>query len=390
MQLRVSNSPTSLVHSPPSSRMPHRLTILFLAILFAGAAYYLYARSLNQRAQPQPEDTPTKSGKRKTDSTTATVQDCNQQAQKLYDEGVANKDNIILALKNFTSALNCKPTDRELLGKIHYNLGYCYSGKQEYDQAIESYSKAISLGQDTTIYVHAILRHGKLFDFQKQDLKKALENYETVINRVCPDSKTPDAQLEMTARLLKSNALGRQVENSEMRPHETMNQALHEIEFAFEIARTRETLKPLWIEIHYQRAICYHRLGHFKDADSDYTEALEQNAVIPYTRASLLCDRALCREKLKQYTLALQDYEAASEVEFTDPDPHKNLIGISRIPLQDLPEGTPASYKNSAELQAAIESGKARMSAYRTPAPSPSSKPQDTYFQTPQQPQSPL
>jgi tetratricopeptide (TPR) repeat protein len=382
MQLRISNPSTSLVHSPPSSRMPHRLTILFLAILFAGAAYYLYARSLNQRTQPQPEDTATKSGKRKTDSTTATVQDCNQQAQKLYDEGVANKDNIILALKNFTSALNCKPTDRELLGKIHYSLGYCYSGKQEYDQAIESYSKAISSGQDTPIYVHATLRHGKLYDFQKQDLKKALEDYETAIRGASQASNKPDSQLEMIARLLKSNALCRQ--SSEILHHKAVTQALQEIEFAFEIARTRETLKPLLVEIHYQRAICVHMLGNFQEADSDYTEALEQNAVIPYTQASLLCDRALCREKLGQHTLALQDYEAASEVEFTDPDPHKNLFGVSRIPLQTLPVGTPASYKNSAELKAAIESGKARMSTYRTPVPSPSSKPQDTYFQTPQ------
>lgn len=390
MQLRISNSTNSLVPSPPSSRMPHRLTILFLAVLFAGAAYYLYARSLNQRAQPQPEDTSTKSGKRKTDSTIATVKDCNQQAQNLYEQGI-KKTNSDQAIQDLKGALACKPTNRELLEKIHYGLGIRYSSKKDYDQAIESYSQAISLDLATPIHALSLLRRGKLYDFQKQDLEKALEDYDAVISCVCQKSKTPDLQKEITARLLKSNALYRRGESPEMSHQTAVTLALQEIKLAFLSAGTQPIRDELKIEIHYQRAICHHALGNFGEAGVDYHEASEQTCADPYTKASILCDKALCYEINDQPTVALQYYEEASQIKFSDlDDPHESIYEISRTPLKTPPERTPASYKNSAELKAAIKAGKDRNEKYRTPAPSPSKKPGDTYFQTPhQQQQSP-
>lgn len=288
----------------------------------------------------------------------------NNKVQELYDSGLRNLDkNIDQALVDFKEALNCDPSNNTLKGKIYYQLGVCYRKKREYDLAMTSFNEASYRTINQIEYACSFLERGLLFNDQKQDLNKALLDYEVVIHCTRDVGTTPNLKLQAIARLLKSNLLIlRQEQLSDQLRKQALYEALHETLLACSSAEKMNPQdKLLLIEIHYQWAICHHLLGNFGGAKDGYTMVLNLGIENPYTKASILCDRAFCYEKLTEPNQARQDYDEAAKCAFTDDHFLKSPEFLHGAPLKILKRGASVLYKNSVELKATINAGKERL-----------------------------
>ncbi|MBS0648289.1 MAG: tetratricopeptide repeat protein [Verrucomicrobia bacterium] len=267
----------------------------------------------------------------------------------------------------FLLAANFKPTDRGLQGQIYYQLGKYYNEKPQadHDQAFLYLSEALRF--DFPQKMVAMATRGILNDHHKKDPIKAAQDYQTVIDSTGENGPHFNPLLGCMARLLKANALRRQALASEKPLSSNLETVLQEIHLlSVTAAKMDQSVHNLKIETYYQKALCHHALNQLEDAAKFYTSVIDL-AEHDYTKASALCDRALCYEKQNKVQEALRDYEQALKYDLKEDQRVDSQTLIDRAPLKPLP-GTPASYQNTQELLAAISTGQKRVQEKLTQA----------------------
>lgn len=94
-----------------------------------------------------------------------------------------------LALKDFYEALDNNPFSG-YEPDIYYHIGLCYANKENFEMAIEPYTKAIEMCEDEPVYYHerakALLLVGKkyfqyFFNYFSDEYEAAVEDYNAVI-----------------------------------------------------------------------------------------------------------------------------------------------------------------------------------------------------------------
>lgn len=253
-------------------------------------------------------------------------------------------------------AANFKPTDPELQGQIYYQLARYYNEKPQadYDQALLYFSEALRLNFGKKMA--ATISRGILYDHYKKDPQKAIQDYQTVIDFTCARGPNPNPLLECMARLLKVNALRRQALSNEplQSDLETLLQETSNISLA--AGKHNPPLYAVKIEALYQRALCLHALKRLEEAAKLYATVIDL-VEHDYTKASALCDRALCYEQQGKDQEAFKDYEHASKYALKEKERVDLQTCIDRAPLKSVVR-TPASYQDSDELTLAIRAGK--------------------------------
>lgn len=252
-------------------------------------------------------------------------------------------------------AMNFKPSDPELQGQIYYQLARYYNEKPQpdYDQALLYFSEALRFNFGKKM--PARISRGILYDHYKKDPQKAIEDYQTVIDSTCARGLIPNPHLAYMARLLKVNTLRRQAlsdgplqSNLEILLQETSHISLA-------AGKLNPPLHAVEIEAFYQKALCLHALKRLEEAAKFYSTVIDL-IEHDYTKASALCDRALCYEQQGKDQEALKDYEQASKYALKEKERVDLQTCIDRAPLKSV-LGTPASYQDSDELTLAIRAG---------------------------------
>jgi tetratricopeptide (TPR) repeat protein len=292
-------------------------------------------------------------------------------AWKLYEKGLANyESNIIQALADFTLVLRCNPFDEELRGQIYYRLAKCYAEKPQpdYDQAFLYFSEALRFNFSRKM--RATADRGIFYDYFKKEPQKAIQDYQVVIDSTSEGKPDYNPDLECLARLLKANVLRRQSLLSDELFKDNLEMVKQDmLSLPVTINRMKSPVFAFKVEAYYQRALCHHALEQLEDAEKLYSTVIDL-AEHAFTRASALCDRALCYEKQGKDQKALQDYEQASGYALKEKERIDLQTCIDRAPLKAL-TGTPAFYQNAKELTDAISAGKSRVQQ-RLASPSPS------------------
>lgn len=275
-------------------------------------------------------------------------------AQKYYEQGLQKLENIDQAIADFSAAQLLDPDDK-LKGQIFYQLAACYRKKQQYNQAFLFIMGGLSCTSDQKLFAMLSLEKGFLQDIHLHDLKAAIVSYQVVIELTHDKGIAYDPKLQAIALFLKGSALFRlEFIGKDHRSRE----ALHNTLLALDYARKIEPQdNQLLIELHYQRGICYHELEQFDTAINGYEDALKL-VKNPYTKASILCDLALCYREAGRTSEALEPYNQALKCEFTDENLEEKLEFLGGVPLKTLKRGVSASLKNSAELKSMIEASK--------------------------------
>jgi tetratricopeptide (TPR) repeat protein len=349
MTSKIHGLSLSSISLPQFFKQPDRLTIIFGAILLAAIAL-ITTRSLMHRvsaAAPQPAEDP------------------NKEIRSLYEGGLKKlKENKTAeaeadfnqALEKYNSKLpdDFRQTNEPLLsGQIYYQLAVCMERKGDFEKAHEKYAEALSLTKGLTIHAEISLKKGMLLEIQNKELEESLAIYNQVI-AATDRGQTPDLRLYTLACLLKSHALLRKEPQGQSL--ETRKEAL---EYAESAGRSAKEAKDLHLitEALYQQGLCNHLLGHYEIAKKKYAFALflVEN---PYTKANILCDRALLKEQYSFFRAALNDYNEALKCEFT---PEHFLGSRQFLYRASLKNGASASFKNSEELKNVIKASKERL-----------------------------
>lgn len=337
----------------------HRLTIIFGAIVLAGAVVYFAVQSLRHRAHV----------------VAGNPKERNKEIRDLYEKGLNNlkehhldqaETDLNQALENYYTKLSDdfrQTNDPILLGQIHYQLGVCKERKEDYNKALEKYNEALSLTKGQTIHAEISLKKGMLLETQNKELEGIITIYNQVIAVLDRKEKISDPKLYTIACLLKSHALLRK-EQPKAQKKDAAQEAFEYAESAWSSAKeTNPVNLQLLTEVLYQQGLCKQVLGLFGQRVFDtvlqkyeFALALAQN---PYTKASILCDRALLREQHRFLSEALKDYNEALECKFTDEHILESRQLFYRAPIKV--EGAPASFKNGAELKTTIQAGRQRL-----------------------------
>lgn len=207
---------------------------------------------------------------------------------------------------------------------------------------------------DQKLFAMISLERGFLQDIDQQNLEGAIDNYQVVINLTHDKSVVYDPKLQTIALFLKGNALLRQ-------GLKVRAEALHATILALDYFRKIEPLdNQLLIELNYQRGLCYQKLEQFDEAINGYEDALKL-VKNPFTKASILCDLALCYRQAARTSEASEPYNEALKCAFTDENLEEKLEFLGGVPLKTLKRGVSTLVKNSAELKALIEDHKKKI-----------------------------
>jgi tetratricopeptide (TPR) repeat protein/S1-C subfamily serine protease len=231
----------------------------------------------------------------------------------------------------YSEAIKIKPNSHRYseLGSIYFRLG-------DYVNAIDNYSKAISIEPEIGQLSSRYMTRGEAY-FKLQDYSKAFADYSKAIEL------TPNDLFHLTQR---ANAYLQIGDSSKAIADYTsaIKLAPDPIPVQSEFETTLETwAKP---SFYIQRAKAYFALGDFSKAIADYNSAinLEPKKAIRYL------DRANIYMQIEDYPKAFADYSKAIELVGSDFKPNYYAIRAEAyLKIQDYPKAL-SDYTKAIEL----------------------------------------
>ena len=183
---------------------------------------------------------------------------------KLYSEHQVKTAKESLEKKQYSEAVTALKSANSVYGKnpeVHFLLGKAYMGKKEYNKAIESYEKAINLdrtfkadaGEDIS---KAYLEKGKEA-LKKRDYPKAVNDFKDAFNHNPQLSKSEEPESLFYQGILAQYG-GRRYK------------------IAVDLYTKSLNKKPD-ADVYISRALCYVAMGNYKEAKSDFDNALKSD-----------------------------------------------------------------------------------------------------------------
>jgi tetratricopeptide (TPR) repeat protein len=268
MTSRIHGLSLSSIALPQSLKLPHRLTLLFGAVLLVGTASYLVARSLMHRAHVRAVGTlyeqgnqnftegkyeeaiqnyeealrhnPTENVRKKIDAglVQSKFEHCRELARKNHT--LKNYDE---ALKYFREALSHNPIDKNILAEIHSDMGAIHLAQKNYYQAQDSYEKALNC-TPTDLTIQKVLA----------DIEQHLKPKSEQSNHRLPAEKAEKKD--------KNTVVEKKPTNPAQKYYEKGLQTLDNTDEAiknFSSALVFEPVKELKEQISYQLGVCYRK-----------------------------------------------------------------------------------------------------------------------------------
>lgn len=244
-------------------------------------------------------------------------------ADSYYNRGNALRDRqeYEQAIEEYTRAIEINPD----FVNAYYNRGLTYSDLERYQRAIADYTKAVELNPE---YLDAYNNRGILYA-NLQDYDKAIADYMTVIE-LDPDYVLVYNNLGVAYDSLGrfQDAVGSYSKAIELNPDYALaynnrgisHGNLQQYNEAIEDHTAAIELDGSFSDAYYHRGNAYRNLVSYQSAIADYNRAIELNP--DYTVA--YNNRGISYYELQEYDRAIADYTQAIAISPDYPNAHYN------------------------------------------------------------------
>jgi len=221
------------------------------------------------------------------------------------------KENYDQALDDFNKAIELK-TDNP---SAYFNIGIIYMKKEKYFQALNNYNKAIQL---KPAYSEAYINRGVVYMYEKK-YNEALDDFNKATEINSMDRKgfsksgssyknkkinTPASDKSMSFVAMKANYVQVYINRgNDYKNEKKYTEAISDYSKAIE-------LRPDFAEVYYNRGVAFYNEKRYDEAISDYSKAIELKSAYP----EAYFNRGLAEYHLEKKDAACKDFKQAESL----------------------------------------------------------------------------